>query len=37
MIEHPLAVEDGYLQLPEGPGLGLGGFVPEVDRRNGRA
>ena len=30
MIEHPLAVEDGHLQLPEGPGLGLGGFVPEV-------
>ena len=30
MIEHPLTVHDGYLQLPKTPGLGLGNFVPEV-------
>ena len=30
MIEHPLTVHDGYLQLPQTPGLGLGNFVPEV-------
>ena len=28
MIEHPLTVKDGYLQLPAAPGLGLGSFVP---------
>ena len=29
MIEHPLIYDDGYLKLPEYPGLGLGNFVPE--------
>jgi D-galactarolactone cycloisomerase len=30
IIETPPVVKDGYLQLPKGPGLGLGGYVPEV-------
>ncbi|MBI3942438.1 MAG: mandelate racemase/muconate lactonizing enzyme family protein [Chloroflexi bacterium] len=28
LIEHPPVVQDGYLQLPTHPGLGLGNFVP---------
>ena len=30
LIEHPLTVRDGYLQLPERPGLGLGQYIPEA-------
>ena len=30
VIETPLELRDGYLQLPDSPGLGLGGFVPEA-------
>ena len=30
IIERPLKLSDGYLQLPEGPGLGLGNYVPEA-------
>ena len=30
VIETPMVVKDGYLELPEGPGLGLGNFVHEV-------
>ena len=30
VIETPIVLEDGYLELPEGPGLGLGNLVPEV-------
>ena len=30
VIETPMVVEDGYLKLPEGPGLGLGSFVHEA-------
>ena len=30
IIETPPVVKDGYLQLPEGPGLGLGNYVPEA-------
>ena len=30
VIEAPIVVRDGYLELPEGPGLGLGNFVPEA-------
>ena len=30
VVETPMVLKDGYLELPEGPGLGLGGFVPEV-------
>ena len=30
IIEQPLKLSDGYLQLPEGPGLGLGNYVPEA-------
>ncbi|MCL0099869.1 mandelate racemase/muconate lactonizing enzyme family protein [Dehalococcoidia bacterium] len=30
IIETPPIVRDGYLQLPEGPGLGLGNYVLEV-------
>ena len=29
IIEHPLELRDGYLELPDRPGLGLGDFVPE--------
>ena len=29
VIETPMVVKDGYLELPEGPGLGLGNFVHE--------
>lgn len=30
VIETPIVLKDGYLELPENPGLGLGDFVPEV-------
>ena len=30
VIETPMVVRDGYLELPEGPGLGLGNFVHEA-------
>ena len=30
VIEAPMVVKDGYLELPEGPGLGLGNFVHEA-------
>lgn len=30
IIERPLELSDGYLQLPESPGLGLGNYVPEA-------
>ena len=30
IIEHPLQVQDGFLQLTESPGLGLGDLVPEA-------
>ena len=30
IIERPLKLSDGYLQLPESPGLGLGNYVPEA-------
>ena len=30
VIETPTVVKDGYLELPEGPGLGLGNFVHEA-------
>ena len=30
VIETPMVVRDGYLDLPEGPGLGLGNFVHEA-------
>ena len=30
VIETPMVVKDGYLELPEGPGLGLGNFVHEA-------
>ena len=30
VIETPVVLKDGYLELPENPGLGLGDFVPEV-------
>ncbi len=30
IIEAPMVVVDGYLELPEGSGLGLGNFVPEA-------
>ena len=30
VIQHPLKLSDGYLQLPENPGLGLGNYVPEA-------
>ena len=30
VIQHPLKLSDGYLQLPESPGLGLGNYVPEA-------
>ena len=30
IIETPPIVKDGYLQLPEEPGLGLGNYVHEV-------
>ncbi|MYC81202.1 MAG: hypothetical protein F4X19_03790, partial [Acidobacteria bacterium] len=30
IIQHPLKLSDGYLQLPEGAGLGLGNYVPEA-------
>jgi len=33
VIQHPLKLSDGYLQLPEGPGLGLGNYVPEAFSR----
>ena len=26
----PLKLSDGYLQLPDSPGLGLGNYVPEA-------
>ncbi len=30
VVEKPLTLRDGYLQLPGGPGLGLGNYVPEA-------
>ena len=33
VIETPLTLRDGYLQLPEGPGLGLGNFAPDLTSR----
>ena len=30
IIETPPIVRDGYLQLPEGPGLGLGNYVHNI-------
>ncbi len=30
IVETPVVLRDGYLELPEGPGLGLGNLVPEV-------
>lgn len=30
VIEYPLKLSDGYLQLSEGPGLGLGNYLPEA-------
>ena len=30
IIESPLKLSDGYLQLPESPGLGLGNYLPEA-------
>ena len=30
VIETPMVVKDGYLELPDGPGLGLGNFVHEA-------
>ena len=30
IIERPLKLSDGYLQLPESPGLGLGNYLPEA-------
>ena len=30
IVEWPLKLSDGYLQLPESPGLGLGNYVPEA-------
>jgi hypothetical protein len=29
IIEHPLIYDEGYLGLPDNPGLGLGNFIPE--------
>ncbi len=29
LIEHPLIYDDGYLKLPDKPGLGLGNFIPD--------
>lgn len=29
IIEHPLIYDEGYLRLPDKPGLGLGNFIPE--------
>ena len=31
VIEKPLVLRDGYLQLPESAGLGLGNFTPEAN------
>ena len=36
VIETPMVVKDGYLELPEGPGLGLGNFVDEAIDELGR-
>ena len=37
VIETPMVVRDGYLKLPEGPGLGLGNFVHDaIDELAGR-
>jgi len=33
IVEHPLTLRDGYLQLPAGAGLGLGDFVPAAFAR----
>ena len=30
IIERPLKLSDGYLQLPDSPGLGLGDYLPEA-------
>ena len=30
VIERPVVVRDGYLQLTDSPGLGLGDYVPEA-------
>lgn len=30
VVDSPMVAKDGYLELPEGPGLGLGNFVPEA-------
>lgn len=30
IIETPLELRDGYLQLPDSPGLGLGNLVPDA-------
>jgi D-galactarolactone cycloisomerase len=30
IIERPLELVDGYVELPDGPGLGLGNYVPEA-------
>jgi D-galactarolactone cycloisomerase len=33
LVEHPVALVDGLLQLPDRPGLGLGGYTPEALER----
>lgn len=30
IIEHPLKLKDGYLELSKNPGLGLGNYIPEA-------
>ena len=30
VVDSPMVAKDGYLELPEGSGLGLGNFVPEA-------
>jgi hypothetical protein len=33
IVEKPLQIVDGFVELPHSPGLGVGGFVPAaVDR-----
>ena len=29
IIDYPLIYDDGYLRLPDKPGLGLGNFIPD--------
>jgi D-galactarolactone cycloisomerase len=33
LVEKPIQLKDGFLQLPTAPGLGVGGFVEEALRR----